>query len=214
MALQQLALLALAALCCTAAASAGTASSTRQLRTDFGITESYYSDPAAAAADAYTTDLFSSDAAAAAVAPPSFQPSRRMQEQPAAPAPAVPPQPQLPQPTASDDINLIAVPVSSGKAAAKGAQNVQLHWPPYDYIQQQLKQLDGTEDQQQQTPRKFSVVIMNWSRPENNKKIAETYASDPAYEPYVAEVVVLHLKPDAFFELPNPKVGVLCFKLK
>jgi hypothetical protein len=211
MALQQLALLlVLAALCCTAAASAGTASATRQLRTDFGITESYYSDPAAAAAQAYGIHQSSSDAAAAAVMLPSFQPIRRILDEAAAPAPgpAVPPQPQPLQPTASDDISLLAVPISSDNAAAKGAQNVQLRWPPYDYIQHQLKQLDGTEDQQQQASKKFSVVIMNWSRPENTKRIAETYTTDPAYEPYVAEVVVLHLKSDAFFELPNPKVNV------
>jgi hypothetical protein len=214
MALQQLALLVLAALCCTAAASAGTVSSemaTRQLRTDFSITESYYSDHTAAAAHEYSIEAFNSDAAAAAVALPSFQPSRRMLEEAAAPAPgpAGPPQPQPPHLTASDDISLLAAPISSDKAAAKGAQNVQLRWPPYDFIQQQLKLLDGAEDQQQQVPKKFSVVIMNWSRPENTKKIAETYTTDPAYEPYVAEVVVLHLKPVAFFELPNPKVSVV-----
>jgi hypothetical protein len=117
---------------------------------------------------------------------------------------------------------VIAVPVSSTNAAAnnsaEGAQLVQLHWPPYDYIQQQLKQLDGAEDQQQQLPKKFSVVIMNWSRPKNTKMIAETYVTDPAYEAYVEEVVVLHLKPEVLFELPNPKVRAsnygICFDYK
>lgn len=209
-ALQQLALLALTVLCCTARASPATAAATRQLRVDIGITESYYAEHLAAVPDYY--DYSTPSSAATAEAGTRFAPSRRLQEQsqPEAPAPAAPqPEAKLPE----DATSLLAVPVSkpaASKNKPQAEQNVQLRWPPYDFIQEQVKQLDGSaaaEQQQQEGAKKFSVVIMNWSRPENTKRIAETYTTDPAYEPYVAEVVVLHLKPDAFFELNNPKVG-------
>uniref|UniRef100_A0A383W3N8 Glycosyl transferase 64 domain-containing protein n=1 Tax=Tetradesmus obliquus TaxID=3088 RepID=A0A383W3N8_TETOB len=206
---QQLALLALTVLCCTARASPATAAATRQLKVDIGITESYYAEHLAAVPDFY--DYSNPSSAATAEAGTRFAPSRRLQEQsqPEAPAPAAP---QSEAKSPEDANSLLAVPVAepaASKNKPQAEQNVQLRWPPYDFIQGQVKQLDGSaaaEQQQQEGPKKFSVVIMNWSRPENTKKIAETYTTDPAYEPYVAEVVVLHLKPDAFFELNNPKV--------
>jgi hypothetical protein len=208
--LQLLVQLALTTICCTAATAAtspsGTAVPTRQLRVDFGIAESYYDEAPAAPALYYAYSTPSTAAAAAAAGQP-FVSRRTLLEEPTA-APAATAQ----KLAVGDDISQLAVPVSApASSKTQGAHNVQLRWPSYDYIQQQLKQLEGSaaeeqQQQQQQGPKKFSVVIMNWSRPQNTKKIAETYATDPAYEPYVAEVIVLHLKPDAIFELNNAKV--------
>jgi hypothetical protein len=206
-ALRQLALLGLTLVSCTATAKPGTAAPTRQLRVDFGITESYYHEQPAVVPLYY--EYNTPDSATFAEADTPVVPSRKLQQQPAVPAPAM----QQPTPTVEDASSLLAVPINKSAASNKlhAAQNVQLRWPPYEYLQQQLKQLDGSaaEGQQQQSPKRFSVVIVNWSRPENTKKIAETYTSDPAYEPYVAEVLVLHLKPEAFFELDNAKVCVV-----
>jgi hypothetical protein len=56
---------------------------------------------------------------------------------------------------------------------------------------------------------RFSVIIMNWSRPNNTRAIAQAYATDPLYEPFVSQIILLHLRPDSYSllrDLNHPRI--------
>eukprot|EP00879_Flechtneria_rotunda_P005750 GHRR01006051.1.p1 GENE.GHRR01006051.1~~GHRR01006051.1.p1 ORF type:complete len:375 (+),score=124.34 GHRR01006051.1:464-1588(+) len=64
----------------------------------------------------------------------------------------------------------------------------------------------STTSSNAQKSQKASIVIMNWSRPNNTKDILRTYTTDPAYWPILSEVIVLHLRPESHFTFDHPLV--------